>query len=192
MPAFYAHSLEGEPPTKWQGLEEHLRRVARLAAGFAKAFQSDPWGYCAGLWHDLGKYQPEFQERLLGSRVSVEHSGTGAALAFKKAQELGMPLAFVVAGHHAGLANHASSDPGLPTPLQERLKGNEPTLERILPVVTGEIVGHPVPPLPAFLQAAPGLCAPRKRKPVSQVRILDPFPVLGACGCRPPGHRSVL
>jgi CRISPR-associated endonuclease/helicase Cas3 len=82
VPAFYAHTLEGEPPTKWQGLEEHLLGVARLAASFARAFGSESWGYCAGLWHDLGKYQTEFQGRLLGARASVEHSGAGAALSF--------------------------------------------------------------------------------------------------------------
>lgn len=78
---FYAHSLEGEPPANWQGLEEHLLHVATLAARFAEAFNSALWGYCAGLWHDVGKYQKEFQERLLGSRVAVEHSGVGAACA---------------------------------------------------------------------------------------------------------------
>lgn len=72
---FYAHTLEGQPETNWQELEEHLVGVARLAARFAKAFDSESWGYCAGLWHDLGKYQPEFQQRLRGGQVSVEHSG---------------------------------------------------------------------------------------------------------------------
>jgi CRISPR-associated endonuclease/helicase Cas3 len=157
MTEFYAHTLEGEPPEKWQGLEEHLLCVARLAARFAEAFQSESWGYCAGLWHDLGKYQAEFQEKLMGARLSVEHSGAGAALASKKARELGIPLAFVIAGHHAGLANYVSSDPGLPTPLGERLKGSAPTLERILPVVPAEIAGHPIAEIPTFLHAKPGL-----------------------------------
>jgi HD domain len=79
-PEFYAHSLEGEPPAKWQALKQHLLNVAKLAAQFAKAFDSESWGYCAGLWHDVGKYQAEFQQRLLGSQISVEHSGAGAAL----------------------------------------------------------------------------------------------------------------
>ena len=98
---FYAHSLEGEPPANWQGLEEHLLHVATLAARFAEAFESESWAYCAGLWHDLGKYQAEFQQKLLGSNVSVEHSGAGAALAFKKSIESGIPLASVIAGHRA-------------------------------------------------------------------------------------------
>jgi CRISPR-associated endonuclease/helicase Cas3 len=81
---FYAHTLEGEPPEKWQALEEHLHGVAKLAASFAGTFRSESWGYLAGLWHDLGKYQIEFQQRLLGSQVSVEHSGAGAALAARR------------------------------------------------------------------------------------------------------------
>ena len=40
-------------------LEEHLRNTAERAGAFAKAFDSEPWGYLAGLWHDLGKYQEE-------------------------------------------------------------------------------------------------------------------------------------
>jgi CRISPR-associated endonuclease/helicase Cas3 len=154
---FYAHSLEGEPATNWQGLEDHLQSVARLAARFAEAFDSESWGYCAGLWHDLGKYQAEFQQRLLGSKVSVEHSGAGAALAFKKSVESGIPLAFVIAGHHAGLANPVSNEHGLPSPLRERLKENSPTLEKILPFVPNKISSHPLPPIPPFLQAGLGL-----------------------------------
>jgi CRISPR-associated endonuclease/helicase Cas3 len=156
-PKFYAHSLEGEPPTNWQELEEHLLRVARLAARFAEAFHSGSWGYCAGLWHDLGKYQAEFQQRLLGSQVSVEHSGAGAVLAFKKSKELGMPLAFVIAGHHAGLANPVSDEPGSPSPLRERLRDNNPRLEKILPLTPDEIVSHPLPQIPEFLRASSGL-----------------------------------
>jgi hypothetical protein len=36
-PNFYAHSLEGEPPEKWQGLKEHLLNAARLAARLIEA-----------------------------------------------------------------------------------------------------------------------------------------------------------
>ena len=88
-------------------------------------------GHCAGLWHDLGKYQIEFQQWLLGIQVSAEHSGAGAALAVKKGKELGLPLALVIAGHHTGLANFADSDVGLPTPLQERLRGNVSTISSL-------------------------------------------------------------
>ncbi len=156
-PKFYAHTLEGKPPEKWQELEDHLLGVAKLAARFAEVFDSESWGYCAGLWHDLGKYQAEFQQRLLGSQVSVEHSGAGAALAFKKSKELGMPLAFVIAGHHAGLANPVSGQPGSPSPVRERLKENALTLEKIFPYTPDEIASHTLPQIPEFLRASSGL-----------------------------------
>ena len=35
---YYAHSLEGKPPSEWQPLEEHLRNVA-------KTTQSSPDGF---------------------------------------------------------------------------------------------------------------------------------------------------
>lgn len=61
---FYAHSKEGKPPEEWHKLEDHLRGVAELARRFASDFSAGDWGYLAGLWHDLGKYSKEFQERI--------------------------------------------------------------------------------------------------------------------------------
>lgn len=55
---YYAHSVEDEPPEKWQPLEEHLKNVAEMAQLFADcfgAFGAGDWGYLAGLWHDLGR-----------------------------------------------------------------------------------------------------------------------------------------
>lgn len=33
---FYAHSKEGEPPEKWQRLDEHLKNVPEMARGLRK------------------------------------------------------------------------------------------------------------------------------------------------------------
>ncbi len=33
---FYAHSKDGEPPVRWQPLEDHLKRVAEMARSFAE------------------------------------------------------------------------------------------------------------------------------------------------------------
>lgn len=149
---YYAHSLEGHQPDRWELLEDHLHAVARLAAEFAGAFGAEEWGRLAGLWHDLGKYRPEFQARLLGSREQVEHAGAGAALAHAKSRDRGLPLAFVIAGHHAGLANLKSSEEGDRRPLAARLAGNRAVAEALRDVFPADLVAPPVPSLPGFLQ----------------------------------------
>jgi CRISPR-associated endonuclease/helicase Cas3 len=50
---YYAHSLEGKPPSEWQPLEEHLRNVGELARKLTDDFNAGVWGYLAGLWHDV-------------------------------------------------------------------------------------------------------------------------------------------
>lgn len=75
----YAHTL---PPPKtrdeWEPLEDHLAAVGEYAARHCEPFASREWGRLAGLWHDVGKYRPEFQARLRGERVEAEHAGVGA------------------------------------------------------------------------------------------------------------------
>jgi CRISPR-associated endonuclease/helicase Cas3 len=121
MPA-YAHTLEGRPEAEWELLEDHLRDVAKLAGKFADAFGAGKWGYLAGLWHDLGKYSPAFQAKLRGEHFQIEHTGAGAALAKEKIPVGWQTLAFVIAGHHAGLANlNDRGDSGTSTPLVDRV-----------------------------------------------------------------------
>lgn len=150
---FFAHSLEHDPnPDHWQLLENHLKSVAGKASEFASVFNSAEWGCLAGILHDLGKFQIEFQNRLQGNRVSVDHSGIGAAQAAQLHKENGYPLAFVAAGHHAGLANLITGGSGLPTPLKERLKSSERCLSQILKDIPENIRPWSIPDLPDFLQ----------------------------------------
>jgi len=74
---WYAHTVEGRPEEDWQELAAHLTATSDLAAGFAAPFASTEWGRLAGLWHDVGKYRPEFQKRLTGdqSGCSTDHCG---------------------------------------------------------------------------------------------------------------------
>jgi CRISPR-associated endonuclease/helicase Cas3 len=44
---YYAHSLEGKPPSEWQPLDEHLKNVAEMARSFAEAFGGGDWAYMA-------------------------------------------------------------------------------------------------------------------------------------------------
>ena len=119
QPAFIAHAKRSDSDGEWvfHELEDHLRDVARLASGFASEFGSD-WAYLAGLWHDFGKYQAAFQGYLrrasgvdpdahiegVGGRIT--HSNAGAIHAMHRLPApLGQILAYLIAGHHAGLGD---------------------------------------------------------------------------------------
>ena len=96
-------------------LEEHLRAVASLASEFASDFGASDWGHLAGLWHDLGKYSSAFQNYIAcesgfdpeahieGGKGRVNHSSAGALHAIEKLGGKGRLLAYLIAGHHAGL-----------------------------------------------------------------------------------------
>ena len=96
---FFAHSANENG--EWHGLADHLLAVAQIAGGFCKRFDSHDAGYYAGLWHDIGKFNPEFQRYLAGERKTrLDHKGAGAKLALQHHLE---PLALLVQGHHGGL-----------------------------------------------------------------------------------------
>lgn len=167
----YAHTIGGLPSAHWERLELHLAGVSERAARLAAAFSSADWGRVAGLWHDLGKYRPEFQAYLRGDiTTGGEHAGLGAALAIEHRGPGAWPLAFAIAGHHAGLANRASNAPaevegltGLPIPLADRLRANAPTLRDLRSALPHGILGEPLPPLPSILL---GLTSPPKDRAV--------------------------
>lgn len=101
-----------------------------MAACFARDFGED-WSRLAGLWHDLGKYRPDFQAyirdrsgfdrenaHIEGQSGRVEHSAAGALHAIATLGELqGRLLAYVISGHHAGLPDWNGS----PSSLYQRL-----------------------------------------------------------------------
>ncbi|MBN3039564.1 MAG: CRISPR-associated helicase Cas3' [Candidatus Omnitrophica bacterium] len=110
---YYAHSLPGEPREKWQSLEDHLKNVAELAKRFAEPFGAGDMAYAAGLLHDIGKYSNAFQEMLAETNSDEtsseihrgpDHSSAGAQEINKRFTDgLGKLLAYLIAGHHAGL-----------------------------------------------------------------------------------------
>jgi len=103
MRKYYAHSTDNSDKEAWQPLEEHLCNVAALAGDFATVFRGKDWGVCGGMLHDAGKATDEFQKRLEGSGIRVDHSTFGARLALENCGRLGVLLAYALAGHHGGL-----------------------------------------------------------------------------------------
>lgn len=126
----------------WQELDAHLREVADIAAGFARKFQSTDWAWNAGWLHDLGKAADEFQSYLIrqnglddpdydGGSGRVNHSSAGAAYAEVNFGLIaGRTLAYLAAGHHAGLPDFFPTD-SANAALQVRLLEGKGNLERI-------------------------------------------------------------
>ncbi len=94
-------------------LNDHLTGTAKMAAEMAREFGCEEWGRLAGLWHDLGKFSKDFQEMIRFSTEPdsaavtrhgrVDHSTAGGIYAVEKFGVIGRVLAYVIAGHHAGL-----------------------------------------------------------------------------------------
>jgi len=102
---YYAHTADDdqgnplpESSGQWQLLAEHLRKVSELAAKFAAPFGAEDEARLAGLLHDLGKYQPDFQRYLRCGSPRTPHAIHGAAVLRQHRQ-----VANAIASHHAGL-----------------------------------------------------------------------------------------
>ena len=135
---------------RMQPLEDHLLNTAELAATAAARFGASDWGRLAGWWHDLGKYQVEFQRRLMGEALAVEHAGVGARLAYEIDPNKGVPLALAIAGHHGGLPNFQHGEDGT-VHLRERLRRNEEKLNGCRPNIPANIARQALPDWPAYL-----------------------------------------
>lgn len=114
-------------------LREHLFQTAERAAEFAAVFESQGWGRLGGLWHDLGKYSRAFQKKLeaaagdeahLEAKARVDHSTAGALHAVERFGLAGRLLAYLAAGHHAGLPDWESDRTGQAA-LSQRLTKRE-------------------------------------------------------------------
>lgn len=135
---FIAH-VKQMPDGAWveHALEDHLRKVGNLAEKFAAAFLGGDWARAAGYWHDLGKYRKKFQKYIrdasgyerLNAHIEnalerVDHSTAGAIYALQQLGLRGQIIAYLIAGHHAGLPDWNSADGGASS-LSARLKQSD-------------------------------------------------------------------
>ena len=161
---FFAHSLEGRPTEDWQPVRDHLENVAGRAGEFAKAFGGEQWAFLAGLWHDIGKYSEAFQRRIgaagdgdahIEEAGRPDHSTAGARHAVSVSSNGGKILAYLIAGHHAGLPDGVSDGGAC---LARRLKKDVPIPPRC-PSDHGDRAGDRPPvgrtpfPVHAFLNS---------------------------------------
>jgi CRISPR-associated endonuclease/helicase Cas3 len=106
-----AHRRDSDP--HFHDLGEHLVASSHLAACFAETWGAGETARLAGLWHDLGKYSTAFQKRIRGeteAHIRVTHAFAGAQLALEQLGKAGRPLAYAIAGHHAGLQDWKGED----------------------------------------------------------------------------------
>lgn len=138
---FYAHTPVGDG--EWHDLVAHLDRTAKRAGLNAAKFGAGELARLAGLWHDIGKFNPEFQEYLRkcyeaalnGDKTprsgSVPHAVYGAVLA----REFLQMLAPIIHGHHMGLQKFGNVQEAT-----ERLEVQQ-TYKEILPVARNNVEG---------------------------------------------------
>ena len=142
----YAHS-GNDKDLRRPGAEDHLLEVAERASALAKAAcPADEvlaaTAYVAGLLHDLGKYQEEWQQYLKDSvagRRSVRPTCHWKE-PWHAAMTLGIQaLCLAVLGHHAGLADFSKAQ----NDLEVRHPDFAQLVEKLLSAAKGECLGIP-------------------------------------------------
>ncbi len=98
---------------EWHMLFDHLTGVANKASQNTEYFGLQTQAFWIGLWHDLGKANPEFQAYLRAADQnlptrSVPHAFGGAAIIYavlwgQEQSDSWKDIALPIAGHHAGL-----------------------------------------------------------------------------------------
>lgn len=141
----------------------HLNKVAWWTAKFMQEMFLEKgedgklaaeWGYVAGLWHDLGKFAPEWQEYLKKKadphvdeiQGKVDHTTAGAKFAVSKSP-FGHLMATAIAGHHAGLLDARS----MGACLEKRLHKTDSEV----PTAPDDILQQSIPEPLSFLHVNP-------------------------------------
>ena len=143
-------------------LLDHSLGTADKASLFAAPFNSAEWGELAGRWHDLGKARPAFQQHIKrasgydpNASISSEkdpnknHASTGAMYAVdymekQGCKDFGLALAYMIAGHHAGLPDYIRGE-AKGRSLDEALRDGHFLQEALAECPAAEILAGSVP-----------------------------------------------
>lgn len=142
---------------KTHDLAEHLRETSAAAKSFAAPWHGEEAAGLAGLWHDLGKYAADFQSMLRqagedghlehensGPKRRIDHSTAGAQWAAQELGNAGKLLAYVIAGHHAGLPDGVGDATGRRS-LDDRLQSSDGLTRALAEKPPREILKPPLP-----------------------------------------------
>lgn len=141
---------------EWHELHAHLNGVERRALEFGRKFGAGELATLAGAWHDLGKFSAAFQRYLCGVQDAdlhqaeltgrVDHSTAGAQHAVQSTGVIGHLLAYVIAGHHAGLLDARAEGQCLESRLMKAIENWKQEAGMTEPAAS--------PSLPSFLREA--------------------------------------
>jgi CRISPR-associated endonuclease/helicase Cas3 len=139
MKELYAHTPNDKG--EWHKLDKHLLDVAEMAQSFANKFEAGDLAYWSGLWHDLGKSNPEFQDYLEACQrderqEKVPHAIWGAILAYRLLShsikdDRWKEIALTIAGHHGRIDQPGS----LSQRLEEHAQNNQVIFQLIVEYV---------------------------------------------------------
>ncbi|WP_317930740.1 CRISPR-associated helicase Cas3' [Halioxenophilus sp. WMMB6] len=156
MPDTYVAHVKQTATGDWANpheLSDHLLSTAALAHDMALDIGSQ-WAELAGRWHDLGKYRKKFQDYIrlqsgyekenahIENGTRAPHSTAGAIHAINTLPTgLGHILAYLIAGHHAGLPDFFNGKGSLQYRLVEGQSEYQQALEANIPetILTGDI-----------------------------------------------------
>lgn len=86
-----------------QSVKEHIENVANICEQFAIP-ELKQLCFTEGLLHDIGKYSSDFQQRIRGERIRIDHSTAGAVVMQQGyGFTSGIIGALCIAGHHTGI-----------------------------------------------------------------------------------------
>jgi CRISPR-associated endonuclease/helicase Cas3 len=159
LQTFISHPRHGAEPYL---LQKHLLRTSQRARAFGRLFSGVDWVALAALWHDLGKYHPDFQAAMWclqhdpDAKIDKKppHAAAGAFWARERFAEAARPLEarileFLIACHHTGLQDWADIRRRLDDPDSREHKVwqelRQDLQQRLVDDGAGDILAHLLP-----------------------------------------------